>query len=507
MQPVYDTSAREGEPTISVEHFSSTIGVRYEKFHSFLDYQEERFLRRAAIERILRRKLFFGEQGIGYSLLQELVQGGYLANDSVPERLSATTERVIARFMALLQAMEHGTKDTSLRRWCISFAATEIHRMLFPLPAAEPLVDAFFAEVKEKVFYLAPAQGFEAELQTYLGCRRSLLKEHDREAAYALWLRLVPSWAHANTGEEIARIGSFAQSVIARIDATVKDSVGWKVVGKLKNLGIYYALIREVVEQYGLESHRVLDDQAQLDDAVRLSLSKKYKTELRRARRSGFRAVVYIFLTKILLAFLLEYPYDAFVLRSVDYLALGINAIFHPVLLLFMTSTISAPKEQNTNLIIAGIHEVLAGKPIRPMRIDASHRVGVFGTFLLVLYAILFLISFGLIITVLHFLNFNIVSVVLFLFFLTLVSYFGLRIRHNTREWKLSTKESGILNLLWEVLTLPIVRVGRWLSKTFSSINIFVLIMDFIIEAPLKNLFLGLDLFVSFLREKREEIH
>ena len=94
----------------------------------------------------------------------------------------------------------------------------------------------------------------------------------------------------------------------------------------------------------------------------------------------------------------------------------------------------------------------------------------------------------------------------LFLMFLALVSYFGLRIRHNAQAWKVETEQQGLASLLWNLFTLPIVRAGRALSTKFSSINIFVFTMDYLIETPFKMLLKGSDAFLSFLREKKEEI-
>ena len=43
--------------------------------------------------------------------------------------------------------------------------------------------------------------------------------------------------------------------------------------------------------------------------------------------------LIIVFCTKILVALLLELPYDIWVLHGINYLALGVNVVFHPVLL------------------------------------------------------------------------------------------------------------------------------------------------------------------------------
>jgi uncharacterized membrane protein len=123
------------------------------------------------------------------------------------------------------------------------------------------------------------------------------------------------------------------------------------------------------------------------------------------------------------------------------------------------------------------------------------------------LYLGLFIISFGTILWVLTKLHFNIIGIVLFMFFLTFVSYFGLRIRFISRRWVVNTNEQKFFGFVWDLFTLPIISLGRWLALKFASINIFVFIMDFIIEAPLKIVLRAVDTFIHFVREKKEEVY
>jgi len=44
------------------------------------------------------------------------------------------------------------------------------------------------------------------------------------------------------------------------------------------------------------------------------------------------------------------------------------------------------------------------------------------------------------------------------------------------------------------------------LSQGFQRVNVFLLIMDFLIEAPLKNVITIFEEWNMFIREKREEV-
>ena len=87
-----------------------------------------------------------------------------------------------------------------------------------------------------------------------------------------------------------------------------------------------------------------------------------------------------------------------------------------------------------------------------------------------------------------------------------MIAYFGYRIRQSAREWVVLKKKEKAFSILVDFFAMPIVRVGRWISVNFSKVNIFVFILDFIFEAPFKVLVQIVEEWLSFIREKKEEI-
>jgi hypothetical protein len=50
------------------------------------------------------------------------------------------------------------------------------------------------------------------------------------------------------------------------------------------------------------------------------------------------------------------------------------------------------------------------------------------------------------------------------------------------------------------------VAVGKWLSEKFSRVNVFVFVMDFIIEAPFKILIDIAEDWTKYVKERKDEI-
>lgn len=510
--------AAPNEPCIEVGHLISHAAQYYEKARYAVDYKEEHVLRRAAIERILKRRLTLtlSLERNGQSLVEELIQAGYLPNDELPESLADKVQHIIDKTVfltSLIRRTHPGERQSVYEGRLILLATSEIEDFLFPTPIDEATVDAFFRSIKDYVKILNTAMPeSEQEIQIYLACRRGLLSNDDGAIFYRLWLMHYPDWQNINSDvagnkETLQEIAVSFVEISKLIDEQIKTPLHQRLVPKIKNDTIYFSFIRAIVNTQREQARDFFEEEKLLLGEVRRQAEETYAREETRISKSAWRAVFYIFLTKIILAFAIELPYDVVFKKSINYVSLGINVVFHPLLLIAMTKSIHIPKQTNTELVLEGVKHSVYGEGHDQIRIKEKPSKGLLAYIAYGLYFALFLGSVGFIISMLQKLDFNFVASGLFLLFLTFVSYFGLRIRFNARRWIVNTKEEKFLPFLWDLFTLPIIQLGRWLSVKFQSINIFVFIMDFIIESPFKLVLRFLDQFNKFIKEKKEEIY
>lgn len=493
-----DVFSEDRGPAITINKITGRAGAFYEKLRYLVDYKEEYSIRRSALERMLKRTVILeGNTNYGLLLLQELVSGGYLANKRVPEGLAEDVHRIVNKYLLL----EGGGVKRSV---ALSLAATEIERLLFPRHLEEVVAESFYKTLSPHIKYAGGISDQQFTRQVFAAMRVALLEEDHDTLRYTTLLFALPALGTVRDEMEVRMLSSRVVLLLEEIEKEISGPLLWKIVGHLHNHGIYFLVVREIIRKFGAVSEDIFSDPAKLENEIKKFLAEKYVKQYNLSRTSGTRAVVYIFLTKTVLAFLIELPYERYFLQSIDYLALTINVVFHPLLLLGMVQTIERPSAKNTSRIITGVYGLLLEEKIKTIYIRPSVTnpalLLVFG----ILYALLFGVTFGILLSVLLLLHFNVLSIILFLFFLTLVSYFGLRIRYHAQKWVVSTDDDRTLSLLWNFLTLPIVRTGRWLSRTFSSINVFVFTFDFIIETPFKLILGTFDAFISFLKEKKE---
>lgn len=495
-----DIYGEDKGPLINVNKLTGQVGTFYEKLRYLVDYKEEHTIRRSAIERILKRKLLIeGISNIGLSVLEELVSSGYLSNKSIPESVANHLSQIIDKYLTL------GTITKINTNLVISLMASEVERFLYPQTLDHLMVESFFKNVFKNIKYQGDLSGDDLSGQIFLACRRSLLEDDNDASFYALTIRHIPELPTLDSEEKIKSIASRFLQVVSRVPSELVHPLGWSMASRLKNYSIYFSVIKKIFKKYGTISESILSDKARLKEEIENMMEVEYAKQHDTINKSGIRAVIYILLTKVILAFVLEFPYEKFILHQINYFALGVNVIFHPLLLLGIVK--SAPKiySGNTSNIILGVEEIIDDKNTRPIYIKRPVKNDFLLTLFDFIYLVLFTASFGLILWVLNSLHFNVVSVILFLFFLTLVSYFGYRIHYNAKKWRLETENENFLGLLWNFFTVPIVRTGRWFSRKFSKVNIFVFLMDFILETPFKFILGTFNSFISFLKDKRDD--
>ena len=491
----------EPETTLEVDALVSGAAKFYEKVRYLIDYREEHTIRRSAIERILKRRVLIESQPVlGDDLLRELAEGQYVPKDVVTEESGERISDIVTRYLRL---SKRGMGSGHLDRRLLSLAASEIEQLFSGETAMidEATAEALYATMRPHTSVFGASEQ-TVDRQLFCAVRRGLLGVDNEMLSYALWRAYVPNWNSIDLDSE--KLTAEVQTIVASIERDIKNPMQWQLNGKIKNECIYFQVLRELLHKKKGSAEWILNNQADFDAFTREFLQEKYEEENKRLQSSGVRAVGYLFFTKIIAAFIFELPYELFVLGKFHAVPLLTNTLFHPMLLLATTRGMRSLNSANTEAIVSGMHEVFYKEKVRGVRIQPEHTAlsAIFGLVYLLLICALFLGIVG----VLTALDFNFVSMVLFVFFLALVSYFAFRIRSNAQRWKVSGKQ-GPLSILFHVLAVPIVRTGRWLSQKFSSINVLVLFMDFIIETPFKLLLSFSSKFFVYLREKADDVY
>ncbi len=501
-----------GEEMIEVSVPASTAASIYEKVRNTIDYQEEHLLRRNAIERILSRYRGSGmsPEKMAADLLKELVWAKYLPNKSIPISLGKIVAIILAKYEPLFTAvMSVRVGREKLVSWLLDVVSTEVEYTLSPPAGDEALASFMYEEMRSRIDW-DPKFDLPEEtkdLRLYTAIHQILLKSNTATLRYRLLTLYYPAWAGAQEDQKL--IDELARNIVTIISA-VETEIFHPLTNRLgrvlrRKAGIFRVLRDALVAVKDVKP--LLSDPVALDDAVKEALSHRTKDFNVRLRRSVFRAVLFLFITKMLLALIIEVPYDLLIAKQATWYPLLVNITFHPIFLALIGLTVVIPNKKNAEDYVSVARAIAVGAQhqlltVRVKRETSNTIFSVFGF----LYAILFILVYGVIGTVLSGFGFHALSIVLFLFFLSLVAFFGIRIRSSSKDIVASDARSGFLGTAFDIVMLPIVRVGAWLSIRVAKINVFIYFFDFIIEAPLKVAIEFVESWLAFVREKKEEI-
>lgn len=504
-----------GIATIEVHDTISNVAWAYEKLRQAIDYQDEHLLRKNAIERMLKRRLVAGAtaDAIAEPLILELIRGRYLPNKTLPVTLISQAADVINRYIHLWTQLPHVSREESdkLFSWYAGLASVELNELLAPPEHDEALLQLMYRVTHRDIAFAEEhLSEDEKNTQLYIAIHRALLKSDAMIIRYHLFIRQHPEWQRA-TIEDIAAIGQQLPAIRNHIESQLLHPAGDLLLRMMKKYTIIFLIFDDLAQQYGPDAAQRMMMADDLVGDIKAAYVNRRKKILGKITRSIIRSIIYIFLTKMLLLVLIEMPIEKIIYPDqTNILPLIINVTFPPLLLLLLGVTIRPAGKKNEIAVVEKVEALVYRgddrnvlvRPRKPIRRNAFF-TGLFRF----TYALTFVLVFGGIIAALTLIQFTPISTFIFLLFLSIVSFFGIRVRLLSKELLVVDQRENIATVMFDFLTVPVLQVGRWISIRVPKVNVLIFFLDVIIEAPFKAFLEATEGFFGFLREKREEIY
>ncbi len=501
---------------ISVSRAVSFFAIAYEKVRNTIEFREEHLMRRAAIERIAKRRLSMNPKGDGEgsNIVRELLWARYFPPDSLSEIDSVDVQAIIDIYINLRAALITGRpRDTIhyLDEFLYDLLTCEIEEALTPdVSQRESIFTYFiFQSLKDKIKIpnIEPDVQNAFLLTTIEKTYRKSDIAYQRYHLFNVFYQPIAKYSI----DDLKSLAPKLPKIFEKIDDTLRnpmiDKIGKFVKKQLPPFLILFDLIK-TYSQADLKT--LLSDKAKLWVEVELLCRQKYAGVQKRLRALAIRSLIYVFITKMLLAIVLEGPLSQYFFGEVEWVSIIINSLFPPFFMLVIILFNKVPDEENTRRIFQRIVDILdadesfekkvvliaqKAQPRRP-----SLQVG-FSIF----YIATFVVTFYLIWLLLTALSFNIISQLIFLFFVSTIAFFAHRIKNVTNEYKLIEKDSFFTPFL-DFFFMPMLAMGKFFSSELAKLNFFTFIFDILIEAPYKLIIEVVEEWISFTRTKKEEI-
>lgn len=492
---------------ICVHAAVSRFSVLYEKIRNAVDYREDHLLRKAAITRIVKRQLALDgdPRSMAQQLVRELIAARYLPNRCLPESLCDGVADILAKYV-VLRRLDVGTE--SHYEWLMGVLSAELEEYLDDHGQDKVCTHFLYEQLAERITTNNGITDDERRIQVYIACHRSLIKGDDEMIGYKLVRAFYPAWMDpAAWIQSPAEIALDMTAIESRVKAALRDPLAIKFQNAVKPWAISLNILRTALNENPANAETLLAERETLHAAIERIAEKRIAESKAKLRRGTFRAMVYLFVTKMLFALAMEIPSELLLYQEVHRVSLAVNVLFPPVLMFLVGLLIRPPGKDNIRRIVRGVDELLSEEGPQPIEVRPSKKHGVIGrAFFGSAYLFAFLVTFGATFVLLEFLHFTWVSAAIFIFFLCVVSFFAFRLRLVTREYVAVPRPDNVITIVTDFFSIPILRAGRFLSETISKFNVFVFFFDFIFEAPFKIFLNILEEWSAFMKDKKEQL-
>lgn len=502
---------------IKLNNALGNVPFVYEKIRGSMSskYREERFIFKAAIFRILNRRIQGADKdsiNIAEGLLKELIWAKYLPNDTIVKDEISGLAKLIGKYQLILSKLTlHPIDKGGYVKWLVEVMASEVEDHIFPLiyQREEAMLHYTYRSLVDRIenqdTRFKDITESELRLQLKIQIHRIINKADFGDINLRLLEEKYPGFRQ---GDEIV-MEAIAMDIVEikrGFDVFLQGKFAEKLAGLIKKQSSIFIIIRDLLEEcedVGEAQIIFSDNEEILESAAIREIQKRTDSAKKNLNRSVSRTVIIIFFSRLLVALLLE----VYVLNQSDYFITALNVSFPVILLLGVAYTIRFPDAKNQRTLIANMKEVLdADTDTRRLILRRPYNAQLF-VFFQIFSMFTFVLTYGLIVWALLYLNFTILNIITSILFLSIVSFFAVRITENTRQLLVLERPVGPIGLLFDIFTLPIIKAGKIVSSEFDRWNIFVFIMDYIIEAPFKNILNVTDEWVNFVREQKDEIY
>jgi hypothetical protein len=500
-------NAKSSQEGIRVNPIVSELASWYEKIRNAMDYRDDEVVLRAAIERILKRRHFYGGKGITIAapLLRELTWARYFPDGSITNTSVKEVEEIIDLYLSLRSGIRktHKFSEKDLNTLIYHLISSHLTYYLNPDKKRDTMAHFVF-HVMKNCIQLEDDPESTRDIQVFVATRKSFARDDLALIHYHLFTQY---FGELNTSTLDMTIKNFPEGY-AEIQKQLTYPLRHKILSYVKRSMPSFFVLEEILLRNQTELSKILTDTTLLENEITQVCEEKYMAIKSKVKRAVIRSLIFLVMTKTVVALSIEGTFESIVYGEIMWQNIILNIVIPPILLAIAATVIKTPGAENTQSIIKKINRLLFDDTPLPVRVISLQRISktkksVLYPIFSILWVGAFFASFGLVISFLNLIQFNIISQGIFVFFLAVVAFLIYRIYQTAHTYSVYRKQTLITPLI-DFLFLPIARVGRYITEGVSQVNVFLVILDLLIEAPFKGLFSFFEQWFVFLHAKRD---
>lgn len=517
---------QEKVPVIHVDEIASKVASAYETVIRVINWKEEQLVRRTAIERKLKRRLITEISGMklanninsekaAETLVLESIRGGHLPNDQIPQNKIGVVQKILDKYIYILKrdlSSKNRKNRVQFYNWTLEIAACEIEETLAP-PIRENTLISSMATLMENRIQMNPLDIINDEdkrIQIFIAVHRTLFHLDDPIISYRLLKYRHSNWNDASL-ETIEKIANNITEIRKDLDKDLHHPLSGKFFKICERYDTLWLLLKDILDSLIKKEGDIkekLNDQKALKNILREAYDKRLKTLRRRLIKMAIFSTLSILIANSVSLFLVEVPLAKWLYGHFNPKAMAADIIAPTILMLFLTITTKKPPKNNLAVITEEIGKIVYSKKRNDIyEIKVSKGINyIFNFFITLFYLVAVVISLGAIIWALRFFGLPPTSIFINTMIVAVIIFSGLVIRQRAKEITVDEK-STVWEFVLDVLSIPVAKLGQWLSFKWKKYNVVSVFVTALIDMPFLAFINFIESWSSFLKEKKAEIH
>ena len=488
--------------TVNVVGAGGAITAAYEQLRNAAENTEEHLLLQNAIRRFYKQLfLTHNEQVVktsGNELAVELTLAGYIPNNSLVKSQLREISKLATDHYDAYSALHHkGSAADRATVWILDTLAVSTADIIKPKPIDAAFVDFSYTYL-EKITQQDRSVKSDTESNEYgaslfTAIHQALIKSDTATIRTRLMGR------YNITINELDHYLEYNQHIDRLIQSPLTDKL-YRIVDRQ---GAPLRIIRRMIDDKA-DFMKLLSRREAFLDAFEQQVETEYSNITSRINRAIVRSVIFLVITKFIVGIAIEVPYDYWAHGEILWPPLIINLLFPPLYMIALRLTLTLPGYANTKVLSEQADTIFYGENVLLTRNrgGTAKSNSVFS----VAYGISSLAVFAAVIWFLTTLGFGVVHIMIFMVFVSTASFLGFRLSRLIRELEAVRTVSNGLTFIRDLIYLPFVVVGRWMSDKYAKVNIVTLILDMLIELPMKSLLRMVRQWRAFIAERKDNI-
>ncbi len=499
---VTDVKRSNRAEKVNIVGAGGTLTAAYEQLRNAAENAEEHLLLQNAVRRFYKRLFVTRDESqvrtSGNELAVELTFAGYIPNNSLTRAQIEEISRLATQHYGIYEAL-HQERIISMdaaTRWILDTLSVRVASTVDNRDRTKVFVEVAYAYFDTiipgqlRTTKFKSVTEYQAPLLAVI--HKALLKSDSATIRTALLEQ------YGVTIEHPELYVTYNQ----RIDTMLKDPFTDAIYHMVDRQGPPLRVLKHMIDSRP-DFLEILPRREVFLEAYEQQVNKEYSTIMARVNRAIVRSVTFLIITKFIVGIAIEVPYDIWAYGMIHWQPLLINLLFPPLYMVALRLTLNAPGYANTTALVDQVDTMFYGeRPQLRKRMSARQYSPVFS----VLYAVFGLAVFAGVMWLLLMLGFSIVHIGIFFVFICVASFLGFRISRLIRELEVVRAASNGLTFVRDFVYLPFVVVGRWMSDQYSQINVVALVLDMLIELPLKTVLRLVRQWGAFIDDRKDRI-